>query len=468
MKDRIFLLSPSGWGNQGDNAILRGLSGEIAELLPGASVILATLNPIKSAHGLGYPAVPLRGIQIPDHWVHTSKIARPTSEYPGERASASSGGAVGRSRPGRALLRRLLPDPIRAVLSTLVRSPGRIMAEARFFFRVLSWLRGSRAVVVAGGGQLNADWGGDFGQPLTLALWALAAQVRRVPFVVLSVGAGRLERPWSRRFVKAALSRAAHVSVRDAKTRDLVERIDGREPHLAPDLAFLRTIDDQSRRRSDPNTQPPADEIGVVGISPMAYAKPGTWPVAEPAVYDRICEAMALAGSAWLRQGAELILFTTCSMDVATAQEVKERILVLAPEYGTAVRMESPDAPEVVLSVLADVDVVVAARLHGVILSQIAGKPVIAIAHHWKVSEQMSMTGHEEFVFEPTTVTASKLTEAMDRMRTNRSIIEEGLWRFAAESRDAVRYDVQKALIAPGSQSAGDVRSASVSLGLPG
>lgn len=447
VKDRVFLLSPSGWGNQGDNAILRALSGEITELLPGTSVILATLNPIKSAQGLGYPAVPLRGVQIPDHWVSTFRIARPTSQQPGAKASESSEGEPTRSRPVRALLRRLLPDTVRTVLSRLVRSPGRIMAEARFFFRVLAWLERARAVVVAGGGQLNADWGGDFGQPLSLALWARAARVRRVPFLVLSVGAGRLERAWSRRFIRSALSRAAHVSVRDERTRELVVQITGSRPRLAPDLAFLRTVDDGSRHRSDPGTPLPADEIGVVGISPMAYAKPGSWPVPEPDVYRRICEAMAVAGGTWLRQGAELVLFTTCSMDVATAEEVKERILVLAPEHGSAVRIESPEAPEAVLSVLAEVDVVVAARLHGVILSQIAGKPIIAISHHWKVSEQMSMAEHGELVFEPSTVTASDLTEAMDRIRTRRFTMEKDLRRFAADSGDAVRADVRKALV---------------------
>ena len=82
-------------------------------------------------------------------------------------------------------------------------------------------LRKVDALVVAGGGQLDDEWGGSWGHPYTLMKWAVLARAAGSSVVFLSVGACRIDSQLTRTFLKAALSSARYRSYRDEESRRL-------------------------------------------------------------------------------------------------------------------------------------------------------------------------------------------------------------------------------------------------------
>lgn len=406
----MFLLSPSGWGNEGDNAILRGLAGAI-EGETDCRVILATLSPADSASMVGHAAVPIMGASKGGYYVKSQAVARPTPA-PTKRAEtspASDGPSRGQS-PG--LVRRMLrtlPGGVRTRLARWAGLPGTIRAELRHAARVWRWLGSARAVVVAGGGQIDELWGGPWGHPFALAFWAVLTRVRRVDFHFLGVGAGETSHRVSRLCFRLALRSANYVSVRDRRSAEVAAGLGRPDAHLSRDLAFLLVGHVHARGERERDR-----EALTIAVSPMAYGRPGIWARPDEQAFDNLVRAYTRACEEWLGQGHCLDFFVTDSMDRMTTKEIVRDLRVRCPEHEDRIAFPSVDGLTGLLELLARSDVSVVARLHGVILSQIAHVPPVAVSHNWKVAEQLRTADRPEFAFDPRTVAGEDLTAAVD------------------------------------------------------
>src|ERR1700694_5591332 len=200
----IAFMSPCGWGNLGDAAIVDSLVQGIRRRIPGARIVGFTLNPedTRARHGveaptpLGYSTQLHLGIREP------SSGAPLAVAEPGDAAAAEAAAAGARQSRARAVARTVLGPPLRA---------GR---EARHVGRSLARLRGAKLLVVAGGGQLDDTFGGLWGHPYALLRWGLLARAVGARFAFASVGTGSLP-PTSRFLVRRALALADYRSFRD-------------------------------------------------------------------------------------------------------------------------------------------------------------------------------------------------------------------------------------------------------------
>jgi polysaccharide pyruvyl transferase WcaK-like protein len=204
---------------------------------------------------------------------------------------------------------------------------------------------------------------------------------------------------------------------------------------VVPDLAYAVPLPPAS----PPN---PSGRPLEVGIAPIAEGDPRLWPTPDPARYARHLAGLAAFAREILASGATVRLFATDGPDHAAASRLHELILQGAPTAGRLV-LEPTGTLPALLELLGEVDLVVAARLHAVLLAHVQGRPALALSYERKVATLMKEVGHEEFClpigdFEPV-----RAKELLDRLTHRREELSRGLRADAGRRREQVeaQYD---------------------------
>lgn len=375
MSRRIGLMGPFGSGNLGDAAIQEAMIGNARARLAGVEIVGFSLNPRDTQARHGIPAHPLNAA-VPRF--SAPEAAAPAAQRPGNTAVTS--GKLWRSL---AALKRRLNLRIPHLYG--------LRRQAAFWSDSLSALRGLDALIVSGGGQLDDIWDGPWGQPLTLLQWALMARLARVRFLFVSVGAGPIRTRPGRSLIRAALKLASYRSFRDTESLELIRGLGFSGPaRVFPDLAFSLP-----RARTGPEAGAPGGKPRV-GVSPMAYAHVDKWPDKDADLYGRYIRELAAFAAGLIEEGYRVILFRThVRMDAPAIADFKA---ALGP---AAARLEdrsgAMDTVSDLLSALAAMDLVVTSRFHGVVLSLLLAKPVLAVTHHPKIDALMAQVGQSEF-----------------------------------------------------------------------
>jgi polysaccharide pyruvyl transferase WcaK-like protein len=410
---RIVLLDCYHGGNLGDASIQDAMVTNIGLRLPNAEFYGITLNSenFVGQHGVG--AFPLAARHIRWYGMSYGRY----SEQRGEEKRPGRVVALGRQIKGALkrvrILRQCLP-----VLAIIPREIFHMVAGYRF-------LRRKDLLVVSGGGQLNEEWGGAWGQPFALFKWAVLARIARVPYAFASVGTGKVKSRTSRLFVSAALHMACYRSYRDKNTREIATGLMGgaaADP-IAPDLAF-----------SLPSSELPlpagirqiAQGRTVVAISPISYAKPGMWYFEDRTLYDRYVQEMAQALSLLLRRGCFLVI--VCSSVHQSDETVIPDLLGRIDDESKQRLAAQIYIPTIrtwrhLVATLRDVDLLIASRLHSTILGFMSETPTIAIACEPKVDWVMEDVGQTDYLLQFRDFTSEGVIEALDRLELRRDIV---------------------------------------------
>jgi polysaccharide pyruvyl transferase WcaK-like protein len=378
---RIGVLYPSGWGNLGDEAILQATFTALRARWPDVALRAFTLHPARTTANHDVEAEALTGVNRP-------LFGAPLGEGP--FAVRVARGLAWRARNVRLL------GGMCARASSLVAA---LVFEAISLRRAWRWLRTADLLLASGGGQLDDVWGGAWGQPYALARWAFLARRAGVPFALVSVGYGGTSAWLSRRFIRYAVDSAAYCSVRDAGSRAMTMQLGvKRELRVVPDLAFGLTpaLPFAPRR--------PGHDIG---ISPMIYLRPGSWPIENHAGYQRLIGLWANLVAATVVRGDRVQLFVSNPADMVAVQDIWELLGDATRSGCTIAQAESPNA---LLDLFRGLDVIISSRLHGVLLAIVSARPVLALSHERKVRAVMNDAGVSDFCADLTTVTVEQIT----------------------------------------------------------
>jgi glycosyltransferase involved in cell wall biosynthesis/polysaccharide pyruvyl transferase WcaK-like protein len=424
---RYAFISPCGWGNLGDAAIVDSLIHGIRTHHPEAVVTGYTLHSLDTAmrHGIG--AGPLTSFSLPFYPLFDTASNSPyvLPMYDGSTDSESTSD-VGRTGGLRRVAKRH-----RWVVSLVCLVVGvfRARHERSAMRAQASQLAGTRAVVVAGGGQLDARFGGIFGQPFVLWRWKQLARKVGADFVVLSVGTGTLTAA-ERRVTCLALRHADYRSYRD-KTSPLLLRcpsVTEGDP-IVPDLAYALPI--------CPVT-PPEDQRIVVGVSPMNYQHPDFYPAGDISRYEQHVSKMHEVCVTLLRRGHDVVLFTTDASDDVGLAAVIGRLEAEPDGLVGCWSVAGARTVAELMEMYQRLHVVVASRLHGVLLAHVAHRPVLALAHERKVRTLMHDIGHDRFCFELGEVDDNQLVERLIELIDRRQELSQEIAATATSCRARV------------------------------
>ena len=396
---RIGIIGHVGNGNLGDEAIIDALLRGVREEIPDATFVGFTIRPADTEARHGIPSFPLR------RGLDTGRTSAPGAASPPPTAApASSNGwrTALRRTPG---LGRFLAAA--AAGTSWLRE---MIREAAFWIVRYRRMRRVDLLIVAGSNQLSDYYGGAWGFPYTLWAWSLAARIAGARVAFLSVGAGPIRARGSGLLIRMALALATYRSYRDLGSRDAVAANGVPGPYLlAPDLAH------GLRPSVRPGAAAPAESGTLVAINPLPYFDPRSWAERDAVIYQRYVDTMA-AFTVMLRERGYRVRFvpTQLRADPLVVTDILRAIGERAGAIdGAASLQTSVTNFEDLVEQFSAADLVVAARFHGVLISQMLGKPTLGIVYRRSTRDLLADVGQGAYAVDIADMTAEQLLERL-------------------------------------------------------
>lgn len=415
----IALLTPYSGRNLGDGAIQTAFIENLRRLRPDIRLLGITEDPARTEAIHGIPCFPLRGVPAAE------QVSRASVKGTGVVASAA-GQAFGPGRLRKMMASLPLARPAAALARRLVKAPGQIaqaLREARYETRLL---REVDLLLVAGGGQLDEEWGGAWVQPFVLWRWTRLARRQGVVTAVASVGMGVLDTWLSRALVKSALMRCAYRSFRDEGTRTLLAQ-------FAPVAHDPVVCDVALSLPASPNGGALPHSAEVVGLVPMVFGHAEHWPTVDVPAYERYLSELRAVVAHLASRGRIVVLFTSNRVDRVAVEDLLRGLDDSLVSSGRVRRVDSDSLPAL-LEALEACHVVIATRLHAVILAQRLARPVIAISFDRKVDEQMKQAGMAEFCVDIRSFTGNELLALIGRLASQAGAVRRQLETYVANA----------------------------------
>ncbi|HTF67739.1 MAG TPA: polysaccharide pyruvyl transferase family protein [Edaphobacter sp.] len=411
---KIGLLNHVGGGNLGDDATLDAVAGNIKRRWPNAEIVALSMNPDDTERRHGIKSYDVRR----NRWAI------------GYKATGAGAGFKARVKT---LARKFRPA-IYLLNATSVAI--RLLGELSFLVSSRRILKSIDLLIISGGGQLT-EKDGPWGFPYTIFKWVVLAKSAGVSCVFLNVGAGPLARPLSKFFARQALRAADYVSLRDDKSRTLVHEIGFTgESRVCPDSAYgIEFVPAKSSARE-------GSCQSIVGFAPMPYPDPdptGYSAERNQIVYEDFMGKLASFAS-WLSRSYALALFgTDIGVDPQAIEDLQRTLLsnhgiplpLSAVNHSTSVRD--------LLAAMSGMDYVVTCRFHGVIFAHLLNKPVLAIAHHPKVTKLMADLDLSSYCVDIRDFDAGSLTDRFASMVDNAEEIKFRMATRLARNRQQLR-----------------------------
>lgn len=435
------LVTPYTGGNLGDGAIQDAVIDHIRQRFPDAAIYGITLNPTDTAERHGIPSFPIAGFSVREYSVvspspvatHPADSRQPGRETGLARRTAKAlmRGAV---QIGRLLLPRGWPSIARCELPHIVNG--------------FKFLRDVDFLVVSGGGQLDELWGGPWGHPYALFKWSVLARLRGARLIFLSVGFGELDSRLGRFFTRTALRLAAYRSYRDSGSRDLMQRAGfRRDDPVFPDLAYSLALPASPLRRDG------QAKVRLVGLSPLCYCHPRCWPRKDAGIYDAYLRNLCKIVQWLVTRNLRVSIFASDSPDRIVIDDLWDLLSHEISAQGLqSVERHHVATTQSFLDHASRVDLMIASRLHSVLLAQLAGTPVIALSFDRKVDVQMEAAGQSSFLLTIDHFQMAQFEDSFVRLETGLEAAREEIQARFREYRAQleVQYD---AIFRPGDES---------------
>lgn len=423
---KIVLLTPYSGNNLGDAAIQDTMIANLRRRLPHTEFAGVTLNSGNFIARHGSSAFPLTVTNRP---FYSMSCDQPKEQ--GDSPAPHNGGAL------------------RSVLGS---SPGvkklafwtrTVLRELRHCFAAYRFLRGQNVLIVSGGGQLDEEWGGAWGHPYALFKWAAVARLARVPVAFASVGACKVNRAVSRWLLRRALRLAQYRSYRDAGSKNIaVDLIPiGSEDPVVADVAL--SVDARGIAAIGTLTTLAAGRR-IVAISPIAFARSGSWPHADETVYTRYLREMSRLLVSLLDEDWFPVIVRSAVSDAAAIEDLMRAFNAMAPEgYAARIHVPAITTWQDLVSVLHEADLLVASRLHSAIFGFVASKPTIAISFDLKVDWLMRDFEQTRLLFQIREFTAGALMDSIRRLEPELQSVGNSIQsqRERLASSSAAQYD---------------------------
>ena len=279
-------------------------------------------------------------------------------------------------------------------------------------FRRPRALYSSDAIVFGGGSLLKEIEGGTLARLLyflRIFLVLIFARLLGRPTAMLGVGIGPLSHPLYRWLSCHAANLTDLICVRDRESHDLLVQIGVRRPiHTTADLVFSLGNGDSATAAdaSDPETGPTVVVIPRYSLSPAQVTALAT-------ACDHLVEAYGVR--------VQIIPFQTGYVakydDVVVAQSVLSQM-----RHAAAAEVLVPETPQAALALISHADLVLSARLHGLIFAAIRGVAMVGLDYEVKVGSFLAEVGQGAMNVPLTDLEAGRLPTVLDRAWEQRHV----------------------------------------------
>ncbi len=391
---RIGLVSPWTGGNLGNEVILSAMIANIRKRIIDAEILGITLSPDAARHRLGIPGFPVAATNLRGYPV----IGSESSDVP-----------VYEDRYLLRLKKWLKKLPwVFGIMRTIryseaIAEIGHILAAARA-------ARKLDVMIICGGGALDELWGGAWGHPWALFKWGVLSRANGVPLLFVSVGKSPLKLGLSRFFVGIALRLSQYRSYRDPESKQAVKvLLDNSRDSVYPDLAFSYPL---FARSVAADFEPGGARRLIVGVSPIAYCDPRVWPHRDERSYTAYVNKIAEFVRWLLAEGYKVFFFATDTPDTRTIEDILVMLTDSGVSCGEIETLPGPTEQSAgdLLRGICRAHLIIASRLHGVILSHLNGTPVLAISYDTKVYAHMKRIGQIDYCLDIDNFTQANLT----------------------------------------------------------
>jgi len=455
LPQKIGLCGFFGYGNLGNAAIQRAVIANIRKRIPDAQIFGFSLNPEDTQQRHQIPSFSI--VRRPNPAAQCGNNGRPKpSDQTTTAASAASHSQAPPQQNGIKAWLKSKPALFNALKSLkkpldFLRMLWDEFVYCRKCYKILKQLD---TFILSGGGALDEGWGGPWKTPYITFRWAVLARLAGLNFLVLSVGVETLESPLSRFFARRALHLASYRSFRDAYSQAFVRKTCGCEGLLVPDLAFSLEVDPSIEPPRENHNGRPRSSALVVGISPMDYLDPRSWPRKNARLYQEYIQTMA-AFSEWLLSRGYSVRFfpSDIHMDRLAILDVMETLRNNGRNYSGDQIAEERVAivPELVADIAA-VDFAVASRFHGVVLSHRMRTPVLALSYDPKVNRLMGDMDLTDYCFTIEHMKLDEMIRAFELLEKNQAKVEEHVKQITTVYRTSLQNQYDQ-IFGPGAQS---------------
>lgn len=425
--------------NLGDEAAFEAVIRAVRVRRPAVSVIGISVNPEETSVRYGIPVFPIwRDVPVGTSVSSTSSVQQINTEPPTARTQQSLAKRLVKSIPGVVALFRLG----RKVIWTL----SIIGKEVAFLWRTYRLLRQVDLLAVAGSQHLNDYIVGPWNFSYTVFKWTVLAKWAGAKVALVNVGAGPLHTKLGKWFIRQVVTRSDFQSYRDESSVRCIQALGvAVSSPPVPDMVFGLISEHQ---QSNPR---PFKSGGTVGVNLIPFNSPDYWVGADHGRYKHYIRIMADFVEWLLQRGNKVVLFPTqLTLDVEVIRDLRE---ALNPRWKEADGLAEASVKSVddLLAVLAEVDVVVASRFHGLIFSMLLEKLVLGISYAEKTEDLMTYMGQKDFVLDITSLEINQIQQTFQAIEARQSDIRSVLkWRLLGARRVVEsQFDAVLGLLGP-------------------
>ena len=407
---RVALLHHTGCGNLGDDAIIDAVVDNIRHRWPDAEIAVFSMNPDDTVKRHGIQSFPVRRYE----WESNTKPSK-------------------KNQP----IHSRFVDWLATTRNPLIRFPRAVWREVCWLDESYRRLRSFKLLIVSGGGQLT-ERGGPWSFPYALYVWSRMAKMANVRLVFCNVGAGPLHHPLSKWFVVRALRAASYVSFRNKESQDLATSLGFvGASHVFPDNAYSMDVASPTVSRKETRSV-------TVGVAPMPFPFSDLLKMPEDsdAIENELIDKLATFTRLLVEKAYSVTLFgSDVKADPPVIKEMSQRLL---SQHDIAVpSIAASESVIELLSQMSKMDCVVTCRFHGVVFAHLLNKPVLAIAHHPKVTQLMNALGLSEYCVDMRTFDPVRLADKFSSLVASMETVKERMARNLVEYRSqlATQWD---------------------------
>lgn len=288
--------------------------------------------------------------------------------------------------------------PISSALTPPARTPTRlgrvrkVIEKLADLYLTMKHIRRFDVVIVPGTGILDDFGERPYGMPWDILRWCVGARLLGAKIAFVSIGAGPIKHPLSRRLMMWAASVAHYRSYRDVLSKDFVTAVglEAAGDPIYPDIAFGLPTPQLAESRDGARL--------TVGIGVMSYF--GWYGFADGSreIYERYIEKLTRFAVYALDRGHSIRLLAGETTDAQAIDDLMRRVKTERPENSEQRLTTEPAASlQDIMRQMSMTDIVVTTRYHNVVCALKLARPTISLGYSKKNDYLMAEAGQSAY-----------------------------------------------------------------------